>query len=100
MGGQDIGNTEKSDWASIAGCATDRRGARVGGGGRYCFRLFRTMRVVADQGLQLQPKVERDGHRRQRAKKAQADVHSPFRLPAPPEGLVTFRTAPSANWHA
>ena len=52
-------------------------------GGRHCFRLILTMRVVADQGLQLQPKVEREDDRRQRAKKAQADLSSSSRSTAP-----------------
>jgi hypothetical protein len=52
-------------------------------GGRHCFRLFLTMRVVAVLGLQLQPKVEGEDNRRQRATKPHADLSPSSRSAAP-----------------
>jgi len=63
-------------------CAAEKKKFHGLGDGRHCFRLILTMRVVADQGLQLQPMVEREDDRRQRAKKAQADLSSSSRSTA------------------
>ena len=75
-------------------CATDRLGARVAGVAAIVFDWILTMRVVADQGLQLQPKVERDDDWRQRAKKAQADLSSSSRSTSPEMTRhIPYRTA-------